>query len=77
MDDWMVVDCGNIIVNVMDQEAREVFDLESFYEGMKEGVDPYAGMTYDEWLEKNPIHAKWLERLQRDEDELDAQQRLR
>ncbi len=58
-------------------EAREVFDLEAFYENMEAGVDPYAGMTYDEWLAKNPIHPKWMARLQRDEDELDAQQRLR
>lgn len=43
----MVVDCGNIIVNVMDAEAREVFALESFYEGMTAGEDPYAGMSYD------------------------------
>jgi ribosomal silencing factor RsfS len=36
-DDWMLVDCGNIIVSVMDAEAREVFDLERFWEGMELG----------------------------------------
>lgn len=51
MDDWMVVDAGNIIVNIMDADARECFDLENFYSNMKVGVDPWAGMTYDEWLE--------------------------
>ena len=103
MDDWMVIDCGNIIVNVMDSgallanvlsfpqnqplplhplfiltaEAREVFALESFYEEMKLGEDPYAGMSYDEWLAKNPVHPKWIARLQRDEEELDSKQRRR
>lgn len=31
-----LVDCGNIIVNIMDAEAREVFDLENFWSNMKE-----------------------------------------
>jgi len=71
-DDWMVVDCGNLIVNVMDAETREVFALEAFYESMKIGTDPYAGMTYDTWLEANPVPEKWLRRLERDEAELAA-----
>ena len=75
MDDWMVVDAGNVIVNVMDAEAREVFGLEVMYAGMKAGEDPTAGMTYDEWLEANPIPEKWLKRLERDELELEAKQR--
>jgi ribosome-associated protein len=77
MDDWMVVDCGNIIVNVMDAEARECFALEGFYEGMELGKDPYEGMTFDEWLAKNPVPDKWLARLERDERELEAKQRVR
>lgn len=75
-DDWMVVDCGNIIVNIMDAESREVFDLEKFYEDMKLGVDPYAGMSYDEWLEANPVPEKWLLRLERDEFEMEQEQRV-
>lgn len=58
-------------------EAREVFALEGFYENMKIGEDPYAGMSYDEWLAANPVHPKWIARLQRDDDEADAMQRLR
>ncbi len=27
MDDWMVVDCGNIIVNVFDAGKFHVFDV--------------------------------------------------
>lgn len=77
-----------------------MFALENFYEGMREGEDPYAGMSYDvssrnrvairptvhpttamcamqEWLAANPVHPKWIARLQRDDDELHAQQRLR
>ena len=77
MDDWMVVDAGNIIVNIMDAEAREVFDLENFYSNMKLGEDPYAGMTYDEWLEKNPIPEKWLKRLEKDEMEMENEQRIK
>jgi ribosome-associated protein len=77
MDDWMVVDCGNIIVNVMDAEARECFALEGFYEKMELGKDPYEGMTFDEWLAANPVPDKWLARLERDEKELEAKQRVR
>ena len=40
------------------------------------GEDPYAGLTYDEWLERNPIPEKWLARLERDEVEMEAEQRL-
>lgn len=76
MDDWMVVDCGSVIVSVMDAEAREVFALEGMYEGMELGKDPYAGMTYDEWLVDNPIPEKWLQRLERDEVELEEAQRV-
>lgn len=72
MDDWMVVDCGDIIVNVMDAEAREVFDLENFYSNMKIGVDPYEGYSFDEWLAANPIPEKWKRRLERDEEDLAA-----
>lgn len=74
-DDWIVVDCGNVIVNIMDAEAREVFALEAFYENMRIGEDPYAGMSYDEWLAANPIPDKWLARLERDEREMEAKQR--
>lgn len=118
MDDWMVVDCGNLVVNVFDAEAREVFDLEKMYTDMRPGEDPNegecgrvcaprallyrrcadaaaigripaimtllryvspfsprAGLTYEEWLQKNPIPEKWLKRLERDEEELEAAQR--
>jgi ribosome-associated protein len=77
MDDWMVVDAGNVIVNVMDAEARECFALEDMYENMKLGEEPDAGLTYDEWLEKYPIPEKWLRRLERDEEEIEAAQRMR
>ena len=76
MDDWMVVDCGNLIVNIMDAEARECFDLERMYEGMELGKDPYAGMTYEQWLAANPVPEKWLARLERDEEEMAQAQRV-
>lgn len=43
---------------------------------MQLGSDPYAGLTYDQWLERNPIPDKWLARLERDEAEMEAEQRL-
>lgn len=72
MDDWMVIDAGSIIVNVMAADVRAALDLEAFYEKMELGKDPYAGMTYDAWLEANPIPDAWLQRLERDERELSA-----
>ena len=75
-DDWMLVDCGNIIVSFMDAETREVFALESFWNNMVEGKDPYENMTYDEWLEKNPIPEKWIKRLEKDELEFETEKRL-
>jgi hypothetical protein len=67
MDDWMVIDAGSIIVNVMAADVRAALDLEAFYEKMELGKDPYAGMTYDAWLDANPIPDAWLQRLERDE----------
>ena len=40
------------------------------------GEDPDAGLTYEEWLQKHPIPEKWLKRLERDEEELEAAQRI-
>lgn len=78
LDDWMIVDCGNIIVNVMDADARECFDLEAMYERMVDGEDPeMQGLTYEEWLEKNPIPEKWLKRLEKDEEEIEAAARVK
>jgi len=70
MDDWMLVDCGNLIVSVMDAEARECFALEKYWEGMRLGEDPHAGLGFDEWLRRNPVPDKWNARLERDEVEL-------
>lgn len=56
--------------------AREAFALEEMYENMKEGEDQDAGLTYDEWLEKNPIPEVWLKRLEEDEEEIEAAQRV-
>ncbi len=52
-----------------------MFDLENLYGSMRLGEDPFAGMTYDEWLAANPIPEKWLKRLERDELELEVEQR--
>lgn len=68
-DYWMVVDAGNIIVNIFDDEAREVFDIENFYANMKIDEDPWEGMSFEEWLEANPVPEKWIRRLERDEME--------
>lgn len=70
----MVVDAGNIIVNVMDEVAREAFDLERFYETMKANQDPWEGLTFDQWLAANPVPQKWLERLEQDADTLEREQ---
>ena len=29
--EWILVDCGDVIVNIMQQEAREFYDLESLW----------------------------------------------
>jgi len=70
MDDWMLVDCGNIIVSVMDAEARSAFNLEQYWENMKLGVDPHHGKDFDTWLEENPVPKAWNARLEKDEAEL-------
>ena len=66
----LVYAAGNIIVNVMDGDARESFALEAFYEGMKIGQDPYEGLTHEQWLVQNPIPEKWMRRLEKDDEEL-------
>jgi ribosome silencing factor RsfS/YbeB/iojap len=76
MDDWMVVDCNNIIVSIMDDDAREVFDLEGLYEKLSNGNDPYQGMTYEQWLIANPVPEKWLARLAKDEEDIAREQRI-
>jgi ribosome-associated protein len=77
MDDWMLVDCGNIIVSVMDVEARSAFNLEQYWENMRLGVDPYQGKDFDSWLEENPVPKAWTARLEKDEAELTLQKRGR
>ncbi len=37
---------------------------------------PPAGLSYEEWLEKNPVPEKWQRRLERDEEELRARDLL-
>jgi hypothetical protein len=56
----------------MDAEAREVFALEKYWEGMVLGQDPHAGLTFDQWLRENPVPERWNARLERDEVELRA-----
>ena len=29
--EWILVDCGDVVVNIMQQEAREFYDLESLW----------------------------------------------
>lgn len=67
-DYWMVVDGGNIIVNIFDEESREVFDLENFWSSMSLD-DSDEEMSFEEWLEANPVPEKWIARLERDEME--------
>ena len=28
---WMLVDCGDVVINIMKQEQREFYDLESLW----------------------------------------------
>lgn len=72
MDDWMVVDGGNIIVNIMDADAREAFDLETMYGNMVLGEDPHDGYTFEQWLAENPVPDKWIERLLQDDADVEA-----
>lgn len=53
-----------------------MFDLENMYTNMKHG-EAEPSLTYDEWLAKNPIPEKWLRRLERDEEELEAERKLK
>jgi hypothetical protein len=57
----------------MHAEAREVFDIEQYYESMRNG-NPYANITYEEWLARNPLPEKWMRRLAKDEAEAERQQ---
>jgi hypothetical protein len=34
-------------------------------------------MTFEEWLVRNPVPEKWLKRLERDEEEMEAEQRVK
>jgi ribosome-associated protein len=77
MDDWMLVDCGNIIVSIMDAEARAAFNLEQYWENMRLDVDPNKGKDFDTWLEENPVPKAWTTRLEKDEAELALQKRGR
>ncbi len=44
---------------------------------MKLGEDPFAGMTFDEWLAANPVPEKWIRRLEKDEEDIAARALLR
>ena len=47
-----------------------MFDLETFYQNMKIGEDPWEGMSYEDWLAANPIPEKWTKRLAADDVDL-------
>ena len=83
----MIVDTGNIIVNIFDATARRVFAIEEKYRSLTPGQEQFEDdeetsgyprhgsrdpdAAFDQWLEQNPLPAEWIERLERDEEELE------
>ena len=55
-DDWMCVDCENIIVHAFVAEARAAYDLEEHWENAKsDGTNPlYDGKSLDDLQEQFP-----------------------
>eukprot|EP01138_Halocafeteria_seosinensis_P002133 gb/GECG01002183.1/.p1 GENE.gb/GECG01002183.1/~~gb/GECG01002183.1/.p1 ORF type:complete len:374 (+),score=54.62 gb/GECG01002183.1/:1-1122(+) len=58
MDDWMVVDCGNIIVSIFDSETREAMALEDLYRENKEEFETEAGEDDYEVTERSKQASK-------------------
>ncbi|MEA1955241.1 MAG: ribosome silencing factor [Campylobacterota bacterium] len=40
--DWVVVDLGDILIHIMTSEYRVKYDMESFLDSLKDGVDGEA-----------------------------------
>jgi ribosome-associated protein len=55
-EDWMCVDCENIIVHAFDAEAREAYDLQGHWENVRpDGTNPlYEGKSLDDLQEEFP-----------------------
>ena len=68
-DDWMVVDTGAVVVNVMDEVTRRAFDLERMYKNMQWGEGAPHAEDPQAWLADNPLPDEWVRRLESDEAE--------
>jgi ribosome-associated protein len=55
-DDWMVVDCGPVIVHIFDAVGRAYYDLETHWAAARQDGphELYAGLDLDELCEKFP-----------------------
>lgn len=65
---WMVVDCGNIIVNIFEREARELYDLEKFWRELAAGNDPLEGMSEEEVESRFALPEEWVARMEADSE---------
>ena len=79
-DAWLLVDCDNIIVHIMTEEARDALKLEQHWSRVtaKEGLKETLSMTdsnfetiMDKWVSDNPVPHNYDPRLEDalDEDE--------
>jgi ribosome silencing factor RsfS/YbeB/iojap len=68
-DDWMIVDMGDVVVNVMDPVARRTFALEERYRdgGRREAEELEAIQDADELVRRYPVPDEWIARTEQDD----------
>lgn len=56
-DDWMIVDCGPVIVHIFDPVGRKFYDLETHWKYVRDDKphELYDGLNHDELCELFPV----------------------